>query len=144
MKKLIESSNNWPFHEKSQVCQTVWRLYYPCVRAKSLQLRWTLCDPLDCGLQTPLSMGFSRQEYWRGLPCPPPWDLPSPRTEPMSPECLALAGRFFTTSTTWEAPLLSNQVKENNTHTQNPNWWWAVGRMAEHALNERGEAMVFP
>ena len=50
--------------------------------------------------QAPLSRGFSRQEYWSGLPCPPPGDLPHPRTEPESP---ALAGRFFTTSATWEA-----------------------------------------
>ena len=50
--------------------------------------------------QAVLSMGFSRQEYWSGLPCPPPGDLPHPRTEPESP---ALAGRFFTTSATWEA-----------------------------------------
>ena len=35
--------------------------------------------------QAPLSMGFSRQEYWRGLPCPPPGDLPYPGTEPESP-----------------------------------------------------------
>ena len=34
--------------------------------------------------QAPLSMGFSRQEYWSGLPCPPPGDLPNPGTEPMS------------------------------------------------------------
>jgi len=39
-------------------------------------------------------MGFSRQEYWIGLPCPPPGDLPHPGTEPTSP---ALEGRFFTT-----------------------------------------------
>ena len=35
--------------------------------------------------QAPLSMGFSRQEYWNGLPCPPPGDLPNPRTELRSP-----------------------------------------------------------
>ena len=34
--------------------------------------------------QAPLSMGFSRQEYWSGLPCPPPWDLPDPGIEPTS------------------------------------------------------------
>ena len=34
--------------------------------------------------QTPLSMGFSRQEYWSGLPCPPPGDLPNPGIEPVS------------------------------------------------------------
>ena len=44
--------------------------------------------------QAPLSMGFPRQEYWNGLPFPPPRDLPNSGTEPMSP---ALAGEFFTT-----------------------------------------------
>ena len=43
--------------------------------------------------QAPLSTGFSRQGYWRGLPCPPPGDLPDPGIESMSP---ALAGGFFT------------------------------------------------
>ena len=47
--------------------------------------------------QTPLSMGFSRQEYWSGLPFPPPRDLPNPGAEPASPAYPALAGRFFTT-----------------------------------------------
>ena len=47
--------------------------------------------------QAPLSMGFSRQEYWRRLPCPPPGHLPG--VESLS---LVLAGRFFTTSATWE------------------------------------------
>ena len=41
-----------------------------------------------------LSMGFPRQEYWSGLPFPPPGNLPNPGVEPKSP---ALAGRFFTT-----------------------------------------------
>ena len=45
-------------------------------------------------LQAPLSMGFSRQEYWSGLPFPSPGDLPNPGIEPTSP---ALAGGFFTT-----------------------------------------------
>ena len=54
----------------------------------------TLCDPLDCCHQAPLSMIFSRQEYWSGLPFPPPWDLPNPGTEHASP---ALAGGFFPT-----------------------------------------------
>ena len=46
-----------------------------------------------------LSMGFSRQEYWSGLPCPPPGDLPNPGIEPRSPESHAFSGRFFTTET---------------------------------------------
>ena len=50
--------------------------------------------------QAPLSLGFFRQEYWSGLPCPPSWDLPSPGTEPMSLKSPALAGRFFTTCAT--------------------------------------------
>ena len=48
-------------------------------------------------------MGFSRQEYWSVLPCPPPGDLPDPGTESASPVSPVLAGEFFTTSTTWEA-----------------------------------------
>ena len=50
--------------------------------------------------QAPLSMGFSRQAYWSGLPCPPPGDLPDPGIEPLSLKAPVLAGRFFTTSTT--------------------------------------------
>ena len=46
--------------------------------------------------QAPLSMGFSRQEYWSGLPCPPPGDLPDPGTESTSLMSPALAGVFFT------------------------------------------------
>ena len=48
--------------------------------------------------QAPLSMGFSRQEYWSGLPCSPPGDLPDPGIEPTSLMSPALAGGFFTTS----------------------------------------------
>ena len=57
------------------------------------------------GCQTSLSMGFSRQEYWNGLPCPPPGDLPDPGIEPAPLMSVALAEKFFTTSTTWEAPM---------------------------------------
>ena len=45
----------------------------------------------------PLSMGFSRQEYWSGLPFPPPGDLPDPGIEPGSLAAPAPARRFFTT-----------------------------------------------
>ena len=41
--------------------------------------------PWTVACQAPLSMGFSRQEYWSGLPCPPPGDLPDPEVEPTSP-----------------------------------------------------------
>ena len=43
------------------------------------------CDPMTVACQSPLSMEFSRQEYWSGLPCPPPGDLPNPGIEPRSP-----------------------------------------------------------
>ena len=52
--------------------------------------------------QAPLSMRFSRQEYWSGLPCPPSGDLCDPGTEPTSLMSPALASRFFTTSAIWE------------------------------------------
>ena len=52
--------------------------------------------------QDPLSMGFSRQEYWSGLPCAPPEDLPDPGIEPMSLMSPALAGGYFTDSATLE------------------------------------------
>ena len=58
---------------------------------------WTIAH------QAPLSMGFSRQEYWSGLPCPPPGDLPDPGIMSTSLWGLpALAGRFFTTGTIWK------------------------------------------
>ena len=53
--------------------------------------------------QAPLSMGFSRQEHWSGLPFPSPGDLPNPGTEPTSLMSPALASSFFTTSASWEA-----------------------------------------
>ena len=43
------------------------------------------CDPMDCSLQAPLSMGFSRQEYQSGQPFPSPGDFPDPGVEPRSP-----------------------------------------------------------
>ena len=51
--------------------------------------------------QAPLSMGFSRKEYWNGLPCPPPGDLPNPRMDLESLMSPALADGVFTTSATW-------------------------------------------
>ena len=50
--------------------------------------------PWTVACQAPLSMGFSRQEYWSGLPFPSPGDLPNPGIKPESP---ALAGEFFAT-----------------------------------------------
>ena len=76
--------------------------------------------------QAPLPMGFRRQEFWSGLPFPPPGDLPHPASL-MSP---ALAGRLFTTSATWEEKLMEGMA----THSSVLAWripmdrgaWWAI------------------
>ena len=77
--------------------------------AKLLSRVQLFVTPWTVALQAPLSMGFSRQEYWNGLPCPPPEDLPDPGIEPESLASPALAGGFLTTSATWEAQ-----------------WWWGL------------------
>jgi len=58
-------------------------------------------------------MGFLRQGYWSGLPCPPPGGLLDPGIEPASLMSPALAGRFFTTSATWEAQVLHPVVNNH-------------------------------
>ena len=60
--------------------------------------------PWTVAHQAPVSMGFSRQEYWRGLPFPPPGDLPNPGTEPASAVSPVLAGGFFTTEPPGKSP----------------------------------------
>ena len=69
--------------------------HFSCVRL--FVTLWTIAH------LAPLPMGFSRQEYWSGLPCLPPGDLPDPCIESASLMSPALAGGFFTTSATWEA-----------------------------------------
>ena len=63
---------------------------------------WLFVTPWTVAHQAPLSMGFSRQEHWSGLLCPPPGCLPHPRIEPTSRKSPALAEGFSTTSTAWE------------------------------------------
>ena len=72
--------------------------------------------PRTVSRQAPLSMGFSRQGYWSGSPCPPPGDLPDPGIEHASPVSSALAGGFFTTNATWEAPSKRPPVLQMFTH----------------------------
>ena len=69
----------------------------------------TLCGPVDIASQAPLSMAFSRQEYWGGLTCPPPEDLPEPRIKLTSLMSPALAVGFFTTNTTWKGQRQKDQ-----------------------------------
>ena len=68
--------------------------------------------------QAPLSMGFPSQEYWSGLPCPPPRDLPDLGIELASLSSPTLAGRFFTSSNTWDNLLsglkIYSVLSENN------------------------------
>ena len=52
---------------------------------------------MDCSLPDSSVNGISQEEYWSGLPFPPPGDLPNPGVEPISLASPALAGRFFTT-----------------------------------------------
>ena len=74
--------------------------------------------------QAPLSVGFSRQEYCSGLPCPPPGDLPHPGIEPESLMSPALVGRFFTMSVTWE-------VQRDTNFTQICISEWCMKRLIE-------------
>ena len=62
--------------------------------------------PWTVAHQTSLSMGFPRQEYWRGLPFPTPGDLPDSGIKPASVSFPALAGGFFTICVIWKAPYL--------------------------------------
>ena len=95
-------SNLNPFGPKSEHSSWKMDLCLKCVLNHLSHIRlfatlWTVAH------QAPLFMGFSRQEYWSGLSCPPPGDLPDPGIEPMSLVSPALAGGFFTISAPWEA-----------------------------------------
>ena len=76
--------------------------------AKLLSHVHIFVTPWTVARQAPLSMRFSRPGYWSGLSCPPSGDLPDPGIELAPLIFSALAGGFFTTSTTWEAALISS------------------------------------
>ena len=71
--------------------------------------------PWTVARQAPLSMGFSRQEYWNGLQFPSPEDLPNPGIEPAPLVSPALAGVFFITSVMWEAQSSTMHHLKNST-----------------------------
>ena len=112
------------------------------MHAKSLQ-SCLFVTPWTVALQASLSMGFSRQEYWRGLPCPPPGDLPDPGIEPTSFISPAFASRFFTTSATWEAQCADT---ESWIHTSPPytnsgrtllySWGESLGETSRRSLEQ--------
>ena len=89
--------------------QTVYTCVLSCVRL--------FVTPWTVTLEAPLSMEFSREDYQRGLPFPPPGDLPDPGIEPASLASPALAGGFFTNYTIWEVPMGSNRPSSNPTLT---------------------------
>ena len=91
--------------------------------------------------QAPLPMGSSRQECWSGLPDPPPGDLPDPEIKLASFMSPALAGGFFTTSTTWEAQRADRWVLIDLTNRRKPNSKLAVGNVEKI---QKTQEMVAP
>ena len=80
----------------------MWHMVCVCLLSRFSCIRLFVTQWTEA-LQTPLSIGFFRQEYWSGLPCPSLGNLPDPGIELTSLMSPALAGGFFTTSVTWEA-----------------------------------------
>ena len=88
-KSPVNIQRKW---QKKVSWKTTWIIYWETGRKVSSTVcvlsRLVVSDfvtPWTVAWQSPLSMEFSRQEYWSGLPCPPPWDLPNPGIEPRSP-----------------------------------------------------------
>ena len=106
-------------------------LWKGCMHTKSLQSCPTTCDHMDCTLQALLSKGFSKQEYWSGLPCPPLGDLPDTGIEPVSLTSTALIGRFFTTSASTTITFLSSQSMEYF-QRKDERWQWIGRQRADH------------
>ena len=114
----------------------------PSVLSDSL---WTIAH------QAPLSMGFSRQEYWSGLSFSSPGDLPDPGIEPSSTMSPALAGGFFTTSTTWQKyvnhELLDIQAgfrKGRGTRDQIANIRWIMEKAREFQKKSISALLTMP
>ena len=90
--------------QKSYVLWVCLQVYFePCVLSHFSHV-WLFATSWTVAHQAPMPVGFSKQEYWSELPCPLPWDLPDPGIKPWSLASPALAGRFFTTSASWEVP----------------------------------------
>ena len=82
----------------------------------------TSVTPQTVACQAPLSLGFSRQECWSGVPFPPPGDLPDPGIKPVSPTSAALAGGFFTTVLFSRSLLVIYFINSSvYCHSQSPN-----------------------
>ena len=103
-----------------------------CVHVLSHFSRVWLCATLwTVACQAPLSMEFSRLEYWSGLTFPSPGDLPNPGIEPASLASHALTGWFFTTSATWEAQAaLHRAIPDEPPKPKSPPPSWLPGKPA--------------
>ena len=91
--RSVVVSDSALFFSMPNTVLATWKLQCLCACAQSLQLfvmLWTVVR------QAPLSMGFSRQEHWSGLPCLPPGDCLYPAINPTSPCIYCIAGRYFT------------------------------------------------
>ena len=89
------------------------RIYYAPLLSRFSRFRLSV-TPWTVARKAPLAMGFSREEYWSGLLCPPPGECPNPGIEPGSLTSLALAGGFFTTSAAWEVLSVIGLSKSGN------------------------------
>ena len=101
---LILSSFSFPWSSLLlNLCVEFFSLLIVLCILSRLSHVWLFVTLWTVAHQDALSIGFSRQEYWSGLPCTPPGDLLDPGIKPESLTFPALADRFFTTSATWEA-----------------------------------------
>ena len=98
---------------KSLICFWLQNKAHVCC-AKCFSHIWLFATLWPAAHQAPPSMGFSRQEYWSGLTCPPLRDCPHPEIEPASIMSPALAGGFFTTCPTlWDEFMIHLANKED-------------------------------
>ena len=101
--KMKMQRNDSQENEENSLKEQLMRLYLSSLQ--DLKFQSVSCSLMTNSLgphgrgshQAPLSMNFSRQEYWSGLPSPPPGNLPDPGIKPMSLVIPALTGGFFTT-----------------------------------------------
>ena len=104
---IMCSKDTWWSSEKDKTLRKQMITFSPKVKVKVLVISHVqlFVTPWTEAHQASLSMGFSRQEYWSGLPCPPPGDLPDPGFEPTSLMSQVPTGRFFITWEDYPQPL---------------------------------------
>ena len=111
---LPETSKAFLWYVETTLCHPT-RHYrdHVCSVVSDSEAQWTVAP------QASLPMEFSRQEHWSGMPVHSPGDLPNPGIEPTSLASPVLAGRFFTTSTTWEVQQYLLFLRQIHVHIQN-------------------------